>query len=123
MGWLLLQTLASLLGVLALMVGVLFAVKKWLLGPAARTSSAVPIEVVGHRVLQPKRSIYIIEVMGKRLVIGVSEAGLQTLASFGAGEEDAIPEISYTPATQSHSFVDYLKDNLGFVRPKNGGRR
>jgi flagellar biosynthetic protein FliO len=120
MAWALLQTMGSLLAVLTLMVVVLFFLKKWIYGSNAQTTSAIDIQIVGYKHLQPKRSIYVVDIDEKRLVVGVSEAGIQPLAEYPVkeplDEKDSRTELGPSHTTQS--FVDYLKENLGVVRPR-----
>lgn len=40
----------------------------------------VGIDVLGHKMLQPKRSVFVIKVEHKTLVVGVTEDGMRTLA-------------------------------------------
>jgi flagellar biosynthetic protein FliO len=123
MGWVLFQTMLSLAAVLALMVGVVYAMKRWLFGTQTNQQSSIPIDVLGYRVLQPKRSVYVVKVLGKTIVVGVSEAGMQTLCEI---DEDAVAQqtemMKSGSQEMSSSFLSYLKDNLGIVRSKAGSK-
>ena len=72
--------------------------------------------------LQPKRSVYVLEVLGRTLVIGVSENGMQTLTEINNAEHfqpaEYRTEEELMNSQVSPTFVDYLKENLGIVRPK-----
>lgn len=81
MEWILVKTVFSLLAVLALMVGVVVVLKKYVYQSGTRSSSSVAIEVLGQRSLHPKRSIVVVKVLRTVLVVGMSEHGLQTLAT------------------------------------------
>ena len=125
MGMLLLQTIGSLTAVLGLMAGLAYLLKKWMYGTNQRRYSEVPIHVVGHRTLQPKRSVYALEVLGKTLIVGVSEAGIQTLTEMNTpvsrgSEESSEAEAKYRDLDTA-TFASYLKENLGFVKPRHSG--
>jgi flagellar biogenesis protein FliO len=121
MGWALIQTVGSLVAVLVLMVAVLFFLKKWMYGSQAHTTLAVEIQIAGFKHLQPKRSIYVIDVEEKRLVVGVSEAGIQMLAELNRNdvsiEDNGSMEGRHLQGSQT--FVDYLKENLGVIKPRS----
>lgn len=121
MGWVLFQTLLSLALVLALMVAVVYAMKRWLFGTTTKQQSSVPIDVLGYRVLQPKRAVYVIQVLGKTIVVGVSEAGIQPLCEMD--EEMYARQMEFTGSgstEMSPSFLNFLKHNLGMMRTQIG---
>lgn len=123
MGWVLLQTMLSLAAVLALMVAVVYAMKRWLFGTPTSQQSAIPIDVLGYRVLQPKRAVYVIKVLGKTMVVGVSEAGMQTLCELDEESRAQQTEFINTGASEmSPSFLSFLKDNLGIMRTRTGSK-
>jgi flagellar biogenesis protein FliO len=121
MAWALMQTIGSLVAVLALMIGVLFVLKKWMYGSQVRSISDVDIQVVGFKHLQPKRSVYVLDIEAKRLVVGVSEAGIQILTELNKNERVSNLEgsMEFGTSARSLSFVDYLKENLGVVKPRS----
>ena len=52
-----------------------------------------------HRIaLEPRRSIYVVDVAGKHLIVGSSEAGLQLLGELDAEQAARLPEPEQTPA-------------------------
>jgi flagellar biosynthetic protein FliO len=120
MGWLLLKTVLSLTLVVGLMVGAIYLLKKYLIGPQVRSVSGVPIEVLGSVVLQQKNSLYLVKVFGRVLVIGISEGGMSTIAEFNPDEIAAsiLEENAGAPLNQSQptTFVDYLKKQSGTFR-------
>jgi flagellar biogenesis protein FliO len=123
MGWVLLQTMLSLAAVLALMVAVVYAMKRWLFGTPPSQQSAIPVNVLGYRVLQPKRAVYVIKVLSKTMVVGVSEAGMQTLCELDEESFAQQTEFMNTGASEvSPSFLSFLKDNLGIMRTKAGSK-
>jgi flagellar protein FliO/FliZ len=79
MEWIVAKTLLSLAAVIALMVGVVFVMKKYMLGTQAGSSALIDMKVIGTMVLQPKRTVSVLKVMDKILIIGVTEDGMRTL--------------------------------------------
>ena len=73
------KTLVALVAVLGLMVGAAYLFRKYLhAGPGSR-SDVLEIEVLSQRMLQPKRSLYVVKVLNKVMVLGSSENGFQPL--------------------------------------------
>jgi len=123
MGWVFLQTMLSLAAVLAVMAAVIYAMKRWLFGSPAKQQSAVPIDVLGYRVLQPKRSVYVIQVLGKTIVLGMSEAGMQPLCEIDEETYARQTEFTSSGSTEmSPSFLNFLKQNLGMMRTQLGSK-
>lgn len=83
MEWVLLKTLASLAAVLGLMGLVVAFMKRYVYGRRRRGNAPVEVEILGSRVLQPKRSVFVLRVLDAVIVVGSSEEGLQTLARVG----------------------------------------
>lgn len=92
MEWILFKTMLSLAAVLALMVGVVVALKRYVYRGTATGGQAVPVEILGQRSLHPKRSIVVVKVLDLVLVVGMSEQGLQTLGTIDS--EEALAEIA-----------------------------
>jgi flagellar protein FliO/FliZ len=80
MEWILVKTLLSLTAVLGLMVGTVFVLKRFVYRSGPNATSLVSIDVVGQASLHPKRSVVVLKVMNKLLVVGMSEQGMQTLS-------------------------------------------
>jgi len=132
MGWVLLKTLASLGAVLGLMFALVLFMKRYLYGYQASSSSLVNVDVLGQRVIQPKRSVVVVKVLNKIFILGMTEEGMATL---GEIEDPDIlhwldANMAETEAAkggigagqllqrQGKSFGEYLAKNIGFVRPK-----
>jgi flagellar biosynthetic protein FliO len=133
MTWLLVKTLLSLFAVLGLMIAVAWAVKKYILDGRMRGSNMVEIDVLGQRMLQPKRSIFVVKVLNKILVVGTTETGMNTLSEID--DDDVLQQVTVArlqdeirfegltrrsekemPAPQT--FADYLAQNLGMTKTK-----
>lgn len=92
----LVETLVTLLGVVALAVLVLYGARKLGVGRAAG-----PLELVGRLPIDARRAVYLVRVGKLVYVVGASEAGLTKLGELGA---DAIP----APAEAAPKFADLL---------------
>lgn len=76
-----------------------------------RTRGAHLLDVVARVPLEPRRSLYVVEVAGKTLLVGTSEMGLSVLTELDAGEVRA-------RAVPAQSFGDLVKAAWG--RRKGG---
>ena len=107
----------SLSAVLALMVGLLYLVKRFVVPGSATVRMPVQVEVLGRRSLQPKKSIVVVRIAGKILVLGVSDQGMQTLTEL-TGEELQASLSCQTSAQSSPAlpFSTYLQETLRTIR-------
>lgn len=79
MEWVILKTLFSLAAVLGLMFALMVVMRRFFYGGDAKSSSVVNIEILGSRTLAPKRSVHVLQIMDKVIVVGMTEQGMQTL--------------------------------------------
>ncbi len=86
MEWIILKTLLSLAAVIALMVAVVLVMRKFMYGQQAATSAIIDMKVIGTMMLQPKRSVSLVKVMNKVLIIGITEDGMRTLGEIADAE-------------------------------------
>jgi|GEM_PF-2408277 flagellar biosynthetic protein FliO len=138
MGWLLLKTVASLLGVLALMVAVVWAIKRFVVENRSRGGNIVEIDILGQRALQPKRSILVVQVLNKVLVVGNTEEGMRTLTEID--DEDVLRQLTAAriqeetryegfvrkgdlQERQAKTFADFLVQNMGLMKSRIVRRR
>lgn len=117
MGWILVKSLLSLAGVLGLMFALSIVVKKLFFSNRLRPDSAIDIEILGSRTIAPKRMVYVLQVMDKVMVVGMTEQGMQTLAELDGttakrktGAQRQRIEKETTPA--SPNFSEYLGKQL-----------
>jgi flagellar protein FliO/FliZ len=59
-------------------------VGRWLM--TGRTRGANLLDVIARVPLEPRRSLYVVEVAGKTLLVGTSEMGLSVLSELDGGE-------------------------------------
>ncbi len=97
MEWVFLKMLLSLGAVLALMFGLVYVLKRFVLPGGVPAGLSVPIHVLGRKSLQPKKSVVVLKVADKILVVGISEQGMQMLTEL-ADEDLSVPE---TPSMTS----------------------
>ncbi len=127
MEWIVLRTLVSLAAIIALMLGLAYLGKRYLHAGKGARRSLVDVEILGHRSLQPRTSVYVIKVLNRVIVVGTSEHGMQTLSEMSDPETLASVEskiIAGTPpghwfpgtnadvAGGTRSFSDFLKTSL-----------
>jgi flagellar biogenesis protein FliO len=79
MEWILVKTLLSLSGVIGLMVALMMVAKKYMVAGRPGQSAVVEVEILGQRALQPKRSVFVLKVLNKVIVVGMTEHGMQSL--------------------------------------------
>ena len=84
----LIQTAAILLGVVALAVAVIYGARRMGIG-----SAGGPLRLLGRLPLEPRRSVYLVQVGERVFVVGSSESGLAALGEMTADEVPAVPEI------------------------------
>jgi flagellar protein FliO/FliZ len=107
----------SLAAVLALMGGLLYFVKRFALPGTGAARMPVQVDVLGRRSLQPKKSIVVVRVAGKVLVLGVSDHGMQTLTELTDDEVQAATSASApVQAFGSLPFAAHLQERLRSMR-------
>ena len=78
-----------------------------------RARGAHLMDVVARVPLEPRRSLYVVEVAGKTLLVGTSEMGLSVLSELDAAEVKA-------RAVPQRSFVDLVRDAIARRRQPKG---
>lgn len=87
---------------------------------AARSSNSM-VRVVDRVGLDPRKSLYVIEVAGRWLLIGASEAGVHLVSELDArSAEEAAEELERRRAAPSPS-VQAFADRLARMMNKKGG--
>ena len=100
------------LAVIAVLAVVIVALSKRWTGGANRVGGDV-IAVVARTQIEPKRSLLVIEVGGKSLLLGSSEAGLSLLTELEPG---SVPASLAKPA--SNAFATMVRDAIARRRGK-----
>jgi flagellar protein FliO/FliZ len=104
-GWLLLQMVLVLLAVCLLAYALLrFGMRRFQAAAASRTRG---MRVVARLVLEPRRSIYVVEIAGRHLVVGSAESGLTQLAELDADTTERLRDALAQEQPRT-SFKDIL---------------
>jgi flagellar biosynthetic protein FliO len=125
MEWVVAKMVLSLGAVLLLMYGLVYVLKRFVLPGAAGAHQQVPIDIIGRRALQPKKSVVVMKVAGKVLVVGMTEHGMQTLAELA--EEDLPAGDRLESGTETHlrgekRFASMLQTTIQSWKKRNGER-
>ena len=107
----LLVTSLIVLGVVCVVAFVLVRIAGRLLA-TGRTRGAGVLDVVARMPLEPRRSLYVVDVAGKTLLVGTSETGLAVLSELDAAAVHA-------RAVPRATFVDMVK--AAWARRGKGG--
>ena len=75
------------------------------------------LDVVARVPLEPRRSLYVVEVAGKTLLVGTSEMGLSVLSELDG--ERVRADLAAPPASAARSFAEALR--AAFARRRGGG--
>lgn len=110
MGRYLVETIVLLVVMCALAIVVLFVARRAGLG-AARG----PIRLVGQLPLDPRRSVYLVQVASKVMVVGVAEGGMTKLGELDDGD---LPPTLPPP---SSSFRDVFARVMGRQKGPDDG--
>lgn len=100
-GWLLFKTIFVLIGICLLaFIGLRYLSKVNIGRPG-------PMKILGRLPIEGRRSIVVVDVAGKTLIIGSSEAGMQTLGDLNTEERQRFEEI--TENKENISFKERLR--------------
>ena len=103
----LLKSAAMLSIVLALLIGILFLMRRLFYGNA-RISGRGLIRTVASNYVAPKERIVLIEVLGEMVLLGITPHAINCLAKFPADGRLEIPE----PSPPDRFFPDFLRNAL-----------
>jgi flagellar biosynthetic protein FliO len=125
MEWVVAKMVLSLGAVLLLMYGLVYVLKRFVMPGAAGMHQEVPIDIIGRRALQPKKSVVVMKVAGKVLVVGMTEHGMQTLAELAEEDLPAGNRQAGGTQVQAHGeklFASMLHNTLQSWTKRNGER-
>jgi len=110
-GWFLVETLVVLGAVCAL---AWFGLR-WLSRRAFALGGKGPIKVLARAALEPRRTLYVVEVGGKTLLIGAGEGPLATLAELDGREVRAA--VAREAVRPGGGFLAVLRGSKGTAEP------
>lgn len=100
------RTAAALLLILAVVYGISWAMKR-MLAPRRGIQNRAVVTIAGSAFLGPKKSIYLVDVQGKRLVLGVTDSAITMLT------ELEIPETNEADGASGRTVSGGIK-SAGF---------
>lgn len=106
MDWLIIKSLITLLLIIALMFGLLIGAKRFFL--AKRKFENEEIKIVNMIALQPKKAIYLVKVLNRIILVGVSDNAIASLGEIGDADSVNKLEASAEKAGSS-SFSEILR--------------
>jgi len=110
--WLLVEMVA----ILALVCLVAYVLLRLLAGsPLARQRG--PIQVLARQSLEPRRSVFVLSAGHRVLLVGSSEAGLNTLAELDASDLEAMG-LDRSDEPDTNSFAARMAAKLAARKPK-----
>lgn len=104
----------SLGAVLGLMVVAVWAAKRWM-PQAARAGARQSIEILTQRVIGPRRSLILVRVRGRTLLLGATPQSIQMLTEFEPESGDWSEPNSMNT---NQSFEDELRRGTTNLEPK-----
>ena len=84
--WMVIKTFGLLIVIIALIILTLSAMKR-LVRPGGNGGSQSAMHVVGTLFLEPKKGIYLVKVVDRLLILGVTEGGISILEKVQEGPE------------------------------------
>jgi len=114
-----LKSIFSLSVVIVLIIGFVMFIKKFVYNRSGSNISNGLIKVINTTYIAPKKSINLVKIMDRILVVGITENQMQTLAEF---KEEEIPDSIIETRKRNGSikqFSDYVNMFFNKVRKKN----
>jgi len=122
MEWVMVRALLSLVAVLGLMAGVVIVLKKYAYKGQNSNAAIVGVEVLGSRMLSPKRSVQVLRILNKIIVVGITEGGMTTLGEISDAESLREVDSRLTLRTKSSTpFSGWMEKYIGSVLPIGSG--
>jgi len=117
MEWIVVKMILSLGAVLALMFGLVFALKRFGVPGGSAAELSVPIQILGRKLLQPKKSVVVMKVAEKILVVGISEQGMQLLTELAPDEAQVLHagQDAAAKARRTGGFAAQLQATLNTI--------
>lgn len=107
-----LRVVAALALVLAALLFTLYLLKRFMDRGGAKGEKGTPIRVIASKFIGPKKSIAVVEVFGRHLVVGISSGGINLLADL-KDNADAARVESAMSGMAPQTFGDFLRGSLG----------
>ncbi len=115
MGWLLLKTIGFLVLIIALIVVSVYLLKKYVFTGTSRVKDSDWLQVLAQTQIQPKKSLALVKVLDRVVLIGMSDASIQTLAEFEnlSSIQSYLEKFEANPGSWNEgTFLGLMKKNL-----------
>lgn len=112
MSWVIVKTFLSFGLILFLMAVLFYALKKFYPNFSGSSQQGLIMRIYGKLQIQPRKSIYIVRVLNKVLVLGVSENSISVLSELNEPEMIRVLDEIYSSG---------VKKNGKFIISKKGG--
>lgn len=103
------QMVLSLSAVLIIMFIISSVVKKYIGIPAGKRQNTVPIEILGQKHIQQKRSILVVKIAKKVFVMSSHEQGMNLLGELDSEDIQEITDESVPLSSLKQSIMDSTK--------------
>jgi flagellar biosynthetic protein FliO len=105
--------IVTLIFVLALAFATLYVVRKIMRSKIKHLNKTTGIKILERRSLNPKASLYLVDVLGKGIVIAESQAGIHLITEFPDGHDVELILSSFQEETKpTVSFPDVLQKKI-----------
>ena len=118
--------ICALIGILGLILVLFWALRK--LNKAILTSGGKRLKVLDRAALVGEKSVIVVSVAGKCMVIGVTASKIKKIADLDITEEEYLEQLYPTDSTGANgkggffaAFTDALAKNVG-INKKNSGK-
>jgi len=101
-GMLLFKTIGSLIIIFILIFIVVYYFKKFIIGKKGAGGNAGSMQIVGNLYLAPKKSLYLVKIGKKIVVLGVTENNISRISEL---DEEEFEELKAMESSDSHSML------------------
>jgi flagellar protein FliO/FliZ len=114
------KILFALAVVLGLMVGAVYLMRRFLNQPSSGHRGGSLIQVVSTRYLGPKSSILLVDVLGKGIVLGLSNGQMTLLTAIDDGQALEKMKTFRQSEPSNPVLADFLKRYTDKIKPGSG---
>ena len=107
------RTMVSLILLVGLIYAAMFFLRRFV--NRRRGSGGLSIRILGSTFLGPKKGIYLVEVEGRRLLLGVTDGAISYLTELEKGADEEVSDVTpqATGETEGGRFRDILNTWMG----------
>jgi flagellar biosynthetic protein FliO len=116
-----LKILFALATVLGLMVGAMYLMRRYMNHPSSGNRDGSSIQVLSTRYIGPKCSILLVDVLGKGIVLGLSNGQMTLLTALDDGPAlEKMRTIRQNEPASPYDVTDFLKRYTNKIKMLNG---